>query len=256
MPVDVSALSPESRKIYLGLGRRVTTPNALAQANKTLGAFVLYGAEVTEEGYGPDDDSHLSDTRDTLIERYTDRSDAKGASKVAKVNYLKAVREAKQDRLGARNLLTSCVLPLRDGGNLSDAQRIQSLLDDTSAAPDDTTLLDHMKRMHATLIEPVLVPLIAGRGGPGLTVRLETSRDKLLAAIRERAAHPEVSALSDERDILDGIIVSLTRNAARAARVAARRLGQPAIAKEFELVYFRSTRSIPADGDEPTPVTE
>lgn len=255
MPVvDVSTLPPESREVYLDLGRRVTTPNALAQANKTIRAFVRFGAEVTLHGYGPDDDSHLSDARDTLIQRFTDGSDAKGASKLATGTYHEARRDAKDERESVRALLTSCVSRLRDSGNLADAKRLQVLLDQTSSAPNDTALLDHMKRLHAVLSEPVLEPLIINRGGPDMLVRIDRSRNFLLSAIRERGGHPEVTALSDERDILDGIIVTLTRNAARAARVAARRLGQPAIAQEFKLVYFRSTRGGGIeDGAEPTP---
>jgi hypothetical protein len=253
MPVDVSTLPPESREVYLDLGRRVTTPNTLAQANKTIRAFTKFGAEVTLHGYGPDDDAHLSDTRDTLIDRFTDGSDAKGASKLAAGAYVTARRDAKDERQSVRTLLTGCVPRLRDAGNVVDAKRLQSLLEQTSRAPNDTALLDHMKRLHALLGEPVLEPLIVNRGGPDMLLRIERSRNSLLSAIRERGGNPEVSALSDERDILDGIIVTLTRNAARAARVAARRLGQPAIAQEFKLVYFRATRNGSVeDGGEPT----
>lgn len=251
MPIDVSTLPAESREGYLELGRRVTTANSLAQANKTILAFGRFGVEVTAHGYGTDDDARLSDARDTLLERHSDRSDAKGASKVSMGTYLTALSGAKQERLSVRTLLTSCISPLRDGGNLADANRVRSLLDQTSAAIDDTTLLDHMKRLHAMLNEPMLESYIATRGGPGMIVRVISARESLIAAMRERAANPEVSALSDERDILDGIIVTLTRNAARAARVAARRLGQPAIAQEFKLIHFRSRASAPEP--EPAP---
>lgn len=253
MPVDVLALSPESREIYLELGRRVTTPDSLAQANKTIRAFARFGAEVTAHGYGPEDDAHLSDTRDTLLDRFTDGSTAKDASKLSKVDYVSARRDAKDDRQSVRTLLTSCATRLRDGGNLPDAKRVQSLLDQTSNVANDTALLDQLSRLHTMINEPVLVPLIINRGGPEMLVRIPTSRESLLTAIRQRAGHPDVSALSDERDILDGIIVTLTRTAVRAARVAARRLGLPAIAQEFKLVYFRTTRGDSVEDDiEPT----
>jgi hypothetical protein len=251
MPVDVSALSPESCEVYLELGRRETTANTLAQANKTEGAFARWGVQVTEDGYGPEDDAHLSDTRDTLITRFTDGSNAKGASKLATADYLSARRDAKDDRQSVRTLLSSCLPRLRDGGSIQDAKRVQSLLEQTSVAASDNVLIDHMARLGAMITEPALVPLIVTRGGPGLIVRINNSREALLAAIRQRASQPEVSALADERDILDGIIITLTRNAARAARVTARRLRLPAIAQEFKLVYFRTTRS--GGGGEPTP---
>lgn len=253
MTIDVSALAPEARAHYLLLGERVTTPNALAQADKTIRAFVRFGAEVTDNGYGPDDHAYLSDTRDTLLARHTDRSEAMGVSKMAGVTYDVAERNAKDERLSGRSLLNTCVTPLRDTGKLQEAQRIQTLLKQTSAAPTDDVLLDHLKRMHLMLNEPFLVPLITGRGGPSIIARLQTARDNLLAAIRDDAAHPDVSAVSEERNILDGIIVVNTRNAYAAARVAARRLGQPAIATAFKLVHFRRSNTPIVDDEPETP---
>jgi hypothetical protein len=253
MPVDVSALSPESCEHYLELGRRESTANTLAQANRTIGAFARWGAQVTEDGYGSEDDAHLSDTRDTLIARFTEGSDARGASKLATADHVSARRNAQDDRQSVRTLLSSCLARLRDGGNIADAKRVQSLLEQTSTVTGDTALIDHMARLGAMIREPALVPLIVSRGGPGLIVRVQNSREALLAALRQRASQPEVSALADERDILDGIIITLTRTAARAARVTSRRLRLPAIAQEFKLVYFRTTRSGAADnGGEPT----
>jgi hypothetical protein len=175
-----------------------------------------------------------------------------GASKVAAEAYLTALRNAKHERLSVRTLLNTCVSPLRDVSNLHDAQRAQSLLEQTSAAPNDTTLIDHMKRLYAMLIEPVLLPVIVNRGRSSMIVRVQNASESLLAAVRQRAVNSDVSAASDERDILDGILVTLTRSAAAAAGVAARRLGQPALAAEFKLVYFRRSSSTPVvDGDEP-----
>ena len=252
MPVNVSALSPESREVYLERGRRVTTPDALAQADKTIRAFLRWAAEVTANGYGPDDDTYLSDTRDTLLARFTDGSNAKDASKLAMVDYVKAQRDAKDDRQSVRTLLISCLTHLRDGGSLPDAKRVQTLLEQTSTAANDTALLDQLTRLYNMINEPVLVPLIVNRGGVDMIVRVQNSRESLLTAMRQRAGHP-VTALADERDILDGIIVTLTRTAYRAARVASRRLGLPAIASDFKLVHFRAHVGSSEDGAEPTP---
>ena len=249
MPVDVSTLPLEACEHYLELGRRETTHNTLAQANKTIRAFAQWGVQVTQDGYGPEDDAHLSDTRDTLIARFTDGSNAKDASKVATVDLLKARRDAKNDRQSARSLLSSCVPPLRDRGDVQDARRVGSLLEQTSTFEHDIALVDHLSRLHDMISEPVLVPLIVNRGGPGLIVRTRNSRENLLVALRERAGHPGVTALANERDILDGIIITLTRNAARAARAASRRLGLPAIAQDFKLVYFRATRNGAVDDE-------
>jgi hypothetical protein len=251
MTIDVSALAPEARAHYRILGERVTTRDTLAQADMTILAFVRFGVEVSDNGYGLEDHTHLSDTRDTLLQRHTDRSDAMGASQLAGVTYSVALRGAKDERMCVRTLLNTCVTPLRDTGKLQDAQRVESLLKQTSAAPDDGALLDHMKRLHVMVNEPVLAPLIAGRGGPGIIARLQSARDSLLLAIRVHAANPEVSAVSEERNILDGIIVVNTRNAYAAARVAARRLGQPAIANAFKLVHLRKTRNAPVEDVDP-----
>lgn len=251
MLIHVSSLAPEAREHYRVLGERVATPDAVAQANKTLRAFEHFGVQVSEHGYGVDDHGRLSDAHETLLARHTDRSGAMDASKLAGVTYSAALRGAKHERQSARTLCNTCISPLRDEGKVQDAQRLETLLKQTKAAPDDNTLLDHIKRLQAILAEPALMPLFATRGGPSISARLETSRVTLLGAIRDRAAHPDVSVASEERNIIEGIIVVNCRNAYAAARVAARRLGQPHIANEFKLVYFRSnTRSAPA-GDEP-----
>lgn len=65
-----------------------------------------------------------------------------------------------------------------------------------------------------------------------------------MSSMRQRAATPEISAVADERDIHDGIIVSLARAARNAGRAAARELGQPAIEVAFRLTHLtpRSAR--------------
>ena len=251
MIIEVASLAPEAREHYRVRGERVTTADAVAQAHKTMGAFHRYGAQVTEDGYGPEDYGRLSDAADTLLERHTDRSDAMDASKLTGVTYHAALRGAKNGRQSVRTLFNTCIPPLRDNGKLQEVARIESLLKQTRAAPDDNTLIDHLKRLQAMLNEPMLAPLIATRGGAGIGARLQTSREALMAAIRDRAAHPDVAAASEERNIIEGIIVVNTRNAYAAARIAARRLGQPAIANEFKLIHFRSsTRTSPVE-DEP-----
>lgn len=251
MLIVVSSLAPEAREHYRVLGERVATPDAVAQANKTLRAFEHFGVQVSEHGYGVEDNARLFDAHETLLARHTDRSEAVDASKLAGVTYSVALRGAKHERQSARTLCNTCITPLLDEGRVQDATRLQTLIKQTAAAPDDNTLLDHIKRLQAMLADATLAPLFATRGGPSISTRLETARVTLLGATRDRAAHPDVSTASEERNIIEGIIVVNCRNAYAAARVAARRLGQPAIASEFKLVHFRSnTRSAPA-GDEP-----
>jgi hypothetical protein len=251
MIIELASLSPEAREHYRIRGERVTTSDAVAQAHKTMGAFRLFGVQVAEDGYGPEDHERLSDATDTLLERYTDRSEALDASKLSGITYHTARRGARQGRQSARTLFNTCIAPLRDTGKLQEVARIESLLKQTRAAPDDNALIDHLKRLHAMLNEPMLEPYVAGRGGASISARLQSSREAFMAAIRERAAHPDVAATSEDRNIIEGIIVVNCRNAYAAARIAARRLGQPAIANEFKLVYLRSsTRTTPVE-DEP-----
>jgi hypothetical protein len=81
-----------------------------------------------------------------------------------------------------------------------------------------------------------------GRASGQIAQRLTDARDELLACDYENAAHPEVAATAENRTLLCGIAITLVRSANAAARVAARRLGQPAIAVAFKLVHLEPPR--------------
>jgi hypothetical protein len=48
---------------------------------------------------------------------------------------------------------------------------------------------------------------------------------------------------TEQLDLLDGIIVTLVRNARKAARAAAKRLGKPSLVADFELTKLYEPRA-------------
>jgi hypothetical protein len=146
---------------------------------------------------------------------------------------------ARRKRRCTRSVLGLALDTLIENDQQAAADRVQVALDQASVVPDDDQrLLEQLDTLVGVLGDPLVTEAIADRGGESITQRLTDAHAALMSSIRQRAATPEISAVADERDTLDGIIVSLARAARNAARAAARDLGQPAIEVEFRLTHL------------------
>jgi hypothetical protein len=256
MAVDIDAIAPKARERYLAIGERYAAPDVLAQGDKTLLGLSIYSEALVPFGFGLDDGSRLTERREALLEHVTSRTQSEGIRKVGKLIFDMALQHAKDVRVSARTVLgVTCDIML-EAGDDTNAQPLVTVLSQTRRQPSDVLLLDQLKALHPVLAAPVLAPLIAPRGGPAILERLIAAQTSLRDVLRGRASDPERTGANEHRHILNGMVVASARSAHAASRVAARSLGQPAIAHAFKLDLLRRTRSSTQPVDETPEVPE
>ena len=253
MAIDIATMSPQARERYLAIGIRYATERVLLQGNKTLQALVKYALLLVDYGFALRDGDRLAAACDRVRELMVGRAQADGSRKLTGESYRTAARNGRNARRSAITALSACVSELLEQGDEPVAQLVQTALDATSHLPGGEALPKQLQMLLDVLAHPVVAAAVADRGGPSIATRLENTRKSILTAQRERAGHTPVSAVAEERDVLEGIVVSLARSANAAARVAARTLGQPSIALEFALTYLDGSRNAgPADPGAPS----
>jgi hypothetical protein len=250
MTVDIDSLTPQARKHYRVIGERYGTEAVLAQADQTIMGLSMYAQLLVDSGFGTPDGQRIINARDRLLGKDGGVIQAKASQKVLGKALSTARDNAKAERASGTALLTGAEAQMLET-DLETASIVQTALTDTKTAATDKALADHLEIMHRVLSLPALADFVATRGGPALLDRIAAARTTLIAAKRNRAGKPSVTAAAEHRNILDGIIVSLARSANAAARAAARRLGQPAIAAAFKLDHLKSRRRRPAPVTEP-----
>lgn len=254
MSVDIEAMSPEARAHYRSLGERYATPDVLAQADLTMHGLSLYAVYLATRGFGGEDVQDFSDGRDELRAQESGGGLVATDRKVVAQNASDVIDKAKQRRQAVIIILKSSVRVLRQRGNKTALALVENTLSDTSALTDDAQLPTHLARLQTALEDPAVAAVVASRGGAEAAIELEALQTDVRTAKSDRAEHPALTAAAERRDILDGLLVTLARTARDASRIAARELGQPAIAAAFDLVHLRRKRSRKAPGpDTPAP---
>ncbi len=247
VPVDLAAISPEARRRYIRIGRRYKTPNVLAQADQSVQALEQYGAIVALHGFGAEEQERFVDGRVMLQGRQEGKDQAVAQRSITGQTYEVAVENGKAARQTARTTLQTIDKSATEKGEIDVATLVRTALTQTSLLPEDRLLVDHLSILHTAVRAPIVVPFVISRGGVDFTQRLQTARDNLRAAQSARAGHNPVTSVAEERDLLDGMLVSLARSARDAAKAAARHLGQPSIAAAFKLNHLRRSSSVPQD---------
>lgn len=252
MPYDLSTLSPKARKDYLLMGRQFGSSDTLAQANQTLKGLAAHGAELVPHGFAEADAQRLTEVRDALVEAGVGRDDARAGKKITSAKYLSAVAAGKEVRASTRSILTGTRRALNeksDPASEAAVKRLDAALQQTrSAGVDAGKLADQLDGLRTALEDATVAAEAATRGGPQAVADLLARAGEIRAAAAARAGAAGTPFETEYLDVLDGIVVTLTRDASKAARAAARRLGQPALAADFELtkLYDRKPASAAA----------
>lgn len=253
----VDDLSPESRQDYLLIGRQFGSRDTQAQGNKARNALVKYGAVIAPFGYPTADADRLGAVLAEQTAAGVGRESEKTAKKVTNKAFVSASGAAKIGRRQARTVLESARRPLRESKTGQQAVAdIDSVLERTQRSGANPLLLaQQLELLHGALSDPTIAAAAADRGGPQALAQLELALPTLRAADADRAGTRGTPAETELIDVLDGMIVTLVRDARRAARAAAEALGQPAIAKAFELDELYSSRRGGGGEDPGTDVT-
>lgn len=240
----VEDLSPESRAEYRESGSHFGSQDTKAQGEKAMNALAKYGPVIAPYGFPVADGDRLGAVLGEQTAAGVGRESEKTAKKVTNKAYVTASKGAKRIRRHARTVLENARRPLRESKTGQQAVAdIDSVLERTQrSGANAMALAQQLELLHETLSNPTIATAAADRGGPEAIAQIDLALPTLRAADAGRAAPRGTPAETELIDVLDGMIVALVRDARRAARAAAEALGQPAIAKAFELDLLYGTR--------------
>ncbi|MFO0759116.1 MAG: hypothetical protein U0359_21670 [Byssovorax sp.] len=239
MAIDLDTIPAITRAQQIKLGRQFSSNDTLAQANQTLNALESYGDLLVPDGFIAADTARLTDARDMLITAGVGRETARAGKKVTNGLYTEAMAEGKILRRRGRAVLENVEGALQESAAPDAQEAVQkikaTLLGTQAAGADAEALATQLDQLAATLKAPGIKAEAAKRGGAQAAADLLAGSAKLRASDEQSAVPAGTPAHTQLLDHLDGIIVGLVRRARKAARSAAARLGNPAIAAAFEL---------------------
>ncbi|HEU4408757.1 MAG TPA: hypothetical protein VFS43_26080 [Polyangiaceae bacterium] len=252
MPIDLSTIPEALRTKLIKLGEQYGSQDTLDQANQTLGAYAKHAKALP--GFSSKDAKRLEEARDALLEAGVGRDAVKGTKKATGKAYVEAVRKAQAARLSARALLASAHEDLEESSapEAREAERKASAalaltrVGPTKAEP----LAQQLAQLAAALKDPAVAA--AAEGADEAVGALEAATQALRQADQTDVARRGTPVETETLDLLDGLIVRLTRRARRAAGAAARLGGNPALAQAFQLdkLYRSKGGAPPRDDDE------
>lgn len=249
MSLDLSKLSPKARTAYILIGRHFASPDTLAQANQTLQGLAAYAADLVPHGFAAEDAQRLLDARDALFEAGVGRAEARNGKKTTSYAYVAALSAGKLTRQSALAILagTRRVLNEEDTpASAAAAALVDTAMAQASSGDQPETLAEQLDVLRGVLLDSAVAAAAANRGGADAAKDLEDRATALRSAAAARAGAPGTRSETEHLDLLDGIVVTLARNARKAARAAARRLGKPALTADFELTKLYAARSAAA----------
>ena len=235
-------LSADKKMEFFISGRRVGTDKVLAQAERVALGWGAHGAKLSRSGFLQEDMDammvHVEDQR----ARYAEREDTQADKKVSRRGARADEREAKASRREladcGRAVLGAMRTADKDEATQAAVARLELAVQAATGSSDDITKLrDRLRGLIVALDQPELAVEVALRAAEALV----DARPRLVAleeGIRALAQQRGASELTEALDLVDGILMQYARDARRAARQAARRLGEPAVADAFALVYI------------------
>jgi len=256
MAIDISIIAPKARENYLRIGRQFGSIDTINQASKTIDGCDTYIDVLKLHGFGAAEKQRLVEARQDLITAGVNRTEQIGQRKVTNKSFVAAVIQGKESRQSARSILDSGRSKLLENDDDTTAREIDATLEQTRTSQDDPEkLATQLDLLRKTLNLPAVAAVTVQSGGPEAITDLGASATALRDTAREKAGGGTTGA-TENIDILDGIIVTLARNARKAARAAARKLRQPALAAAFELSHLYDNRSTSSpDAQSPAPGT-
>ena len=239
MTLNLDTIPAALREKQIRIGRGFPSSNTLEQADETLRALGLFGAHLAPEGFTAADGERLAAARDLLIAAGVTRETAQGTRKTTRKAVAASLRDAKGKRLRARTILenTQSAFELRSEPAAAEAVRMidTALLQTQSAGADPESLATQLDVLEKVLRHATVRQEAEGRGGIQAMQELTAAAEALRGAARNNTKRRGTVMETERLDQIDGIIVDLVRRARKAARSAARQMGQPALAKAFEL---------------------
>lgn len=256
MALDLSKLTAERRLAFIRVGKQYSSTDTLRQAALTLQGFQRYGKQVGDFGFVQKDADALAAAQDELQDKSSGREDRRAGRRQTAAAFEAAIRAGKRARQQARAVLQAVESELLDSGHAA-APALSSVLTHTrSAGSDSQSLSEQLGQLERALSGKDVAASAKGRGGPAAVTALKAAQAGLASVVTSLPATSNTTDVTEQMDLLDGYIVELVRRARRAARAAAQALGQPDLARAFELsALYGSSASGDKPDAPPTPPT-
>jgi hypothetical protein len=239
MTLDLESIPADERKRLVEIGKNYSSRDTIKQAEQSLNAFENHKNALAEEGFTQEEADELIEFRQLLIEAGGDRDDARGAKKVTRQDLLDGIQDTKKKRLRARSALStirSKFAKLSTNEAKSARQSIDTVLAETSSSGADAAkLAAQCDRLSTVLQLKEVASQISARKLDGIAAELTSCAENLRNAAKATSTSSGTPVEQERLDLLDGLIIELTREARKAARAASSNTGNAAIAKEFEL---------------------
>jgi hypothetical protein len=222
------------------LGRQFSSDDTIKQGDLTLNGLDQYAGELAEHGFTAEDVAALRLNHSRLSLAVTSRTGAQAGRKSTNAALLVAMKGAKVRRRSLRSLVQGAPQKLRTVNTEASrkaATEVTSVLAQTSAAGADPKKVAGQIDLLVGLLEnPEVRAVVGAEQADAKAARGREAAVAVRAASSAQAAPLGTPEETRRMDLLDGAIVILCRRARAAARSAAEELGNPAIAKAFELV--------------------
>jgi hypothetical protein len=249
MPLNLDAIDAVHRARFINIGKGWGSQDTLAQADRSLLGAGKRAALLAEHGFTADDASDLHDAKGMLEAAGVTREGVRAGKKSTSTGHVAALSKAKAARRAGRRVLDSTISASRAAallvmtGTLAQTQR-------SGADPD--LLATQLELLAAALTGTAVAGLVSARGGPAAATTCTSAARELRASLASVATPAGTPAETERLNLIDGIIVELCRQARAAAREAADKLGEEAIATELELTELnRAVSRRPAKPPEP-----
>jgi hypothetical protein len=251
MAVDPNRIAPVEKARLIRIGAGFGTADAQAQADITINAATEKLSLIRGHGFAEAKLVMLTEIRELSRTASVDREGARTDRKVTNAALLDATRAGKAARLRVRSNLEGARGDLAMFGGaaaLPAVNAIDAALASTRTAGADAKALGEQLQQLHDLLAHATVRAAVGEEAGTLETELATCVTALEVARSANASARGTRTETEWIDLLDGLLVELVRAARRAARSAAKALGQPALADEFELnaLYASTGRRTPS----------
>jgi hypothetical protein len=248
MALDLSKVPQAARERYVEMGKRFGSELTLRQADHTLDGLDRHAGTLAGFGFSYGDGARLKEARDLLLQAGIGREPQAGERKRTSTEMMQAMQRAKAARKRGQAILLAVLDHIEELGLSAKRPALLGVAAQIRSSGEDAELLgQQLDLLRATFSGPDIAKAASDRGGPESVRELEEAAKVLREAAEVSRSSPSILPESERLDLLDGIIIELVRGARRSARAAASALGQPALARDFDLVHL-----YPGGGDEPS----
>lgn len=246
---QLAALSPDARIELIDVGEQFNRDVVLDQIEVSLEAFGRTGAELATAGVTAEDADDLRDIQAAIIAAGEDRTSVGTGKSVGRKGYQAAISRGKVACAAAITVLQNSAAALArkpDPTNPDAAATIASFLQKTgSVGRSGTKVIAQLGVLELAFADQAVAKATATRGGPAAKAEIEAAHSACTAARPAHLASGGTPVQTQHQNLLEGLAVSFLRAFRKAARTRAKQLGNPALAKAYELTKLYAGQSSP-----------